>query len=410
MSHLPAPCLVFKITLIEMTYKSAIIKRNIEAVLMYPFVLLGKIMSRFFFRLTKQHEVFIFCPSADIGGAILINIDLCKCIADKSPLVIFSKIPKNNSFLHLFKENGISTIDLHRYVDYKCYHFVNFFYRGVIASHINKVKDPIVLGGESLFFYKVLPHIKKDATRIDICHLDTWFNYTQAFIKDVDKRIFSTAKLKRDAEELYRQNNLPAEYYSRLYFVDSKVDIPPRSENNNSILQVVFIGRGAPQKRVHLIAAIAKKLHEMKSKIHFSFAGDVSEVINSIEYPYCTFYGNVTDRQKMKEISSSSDVLLLTSAYEGLPLAVMEMMAHGKVVVSTAINAIPDYIVNGENGFLIEDYQDENKIIDEAVSILNNLADNRTVLKAVGEKSRLYAENHFSEKAFCEGYRKIIFS
>ena len=88
----------------------------------------------------------------------------------------------------------------------------------------------------------------------------------------------------------------------------------------------------------------------------------------------------------------------------------MEMMAHGKVVVSTAINAIPDYIVNGENGFLIEDYQDENKIIDEAVSILNNLADNRTVLKAVGEKSRLYAENHFSEKAFCEGYRKIIFS
>jgi glycosyltransferase involved in cell wall biosynthesis len=87
----------------------------------------------------------------------------------------------------------------------------------------------------------------------------------------------------------------------------------------------------------------------------------------------------------------------------------MEMMAHGKVVVSTAINAIPDYIVNGENGFLIDDYKDENKIIDDAVSILNNLADNRTILEAVGEKSRLYAENHFSEKAFCEGYRKIIF-
>jgi glycosyltransferase involved in cell wall biosynthesis len=112
----------------------------------------------------------------------------------------------------------------------------------------------------------------------------------------------------------------------------------------------------------------------------------------------------------MKEISSNSDVLLLTSAYEGLPLAVMEMMAHGKVVVSTAINAIPDYIVDGENGFLIENYDDENKIIDEAVGILNNLAANRTLLETVGEKSRLYAENHFSEKAFCEGYRKIIFS
>ena len=67
----------------------------------------------------------------------------------------------------------------------------------------------MVIGGESLFFYKVLPHIKKSATRADICHLNTWFNYSQAFIKDMDARIFSTPQLKRDAEELYQKNNLP---------------------------------------------------------------------------------------------------------------------------------------------------------------------------------------------------------
>lgn len=392
-----------------MTYRTAILKRNLEMVLLYPFVLMGKVMSPFF-KLKKEHKIFIFSPSADIGGSIQVNIDLCSCFADQSPLVIFSKKPKNNEFLPFFNIEGVTTIDLHRYVDHKLYHFINFFYRGVISSWINKVENPIVLGGESLFFYKVLPHIKKNAKRIDICHLNTWFNYTQAFIKDLDARVFSTAKIKRDAEELYKRNNLPETYFSRLHFINNKVNIPAHFESLNQILQVVFIGRGAPQKRVHLIKTIAKKMNDMKSKIHFSFVGDVEKIINLADYPYCTFYGNIKDRDKMKEVYKNSDVLLLTSAYEGLPIAVMEMMAYGKVVVSTAVDGIPDYIINEENGFLIENNSDESKIIDEGISILQNLVNNKTLLEKVGEKSRIYAEKHFSGEAFCESYSRILFS
>jgi glycosyltransferase involved in cell wall biosynthesis len=389
------------------TYKTAIIKRNIEAVFIYPFVLLGKIMSPFF-SLKTHHEVFIFSPSADIGGSVKVNYDLCACLADKSPLVIFSKKPKNNGYLEQFNIHGVRTIDLHKYLDYKWYHFVNLFYRGVISSWINKVENPIAIGGESLFFYKILPHIKKNAKRADICHLNTWFNYTQQFIKDIDVRIFSTAKLKRDAEALYKKNNLPAPLYSRLYFIDNKVNIPERFQNINSTLSVVFIGRGAPQKRVHIITAIAKKFYEVKTNIHFSFVGDVEKIINPADYPYATFYGNIKDRNKMEEIYKSADVLLLTSAYEGLPIAVMEMMAHGKVVVSTAVDGIPDYITNAENGFLLENNIDENKIIEEGIFLLQNLANDKTLLQEVGEKSRVYAEQHFSGKTFCEKYRSVL--
>ena len=338
-----------------------------------------------------------------------VNIDLCRCFADQSPLVIFSKKPKNNEFLPFFNIEGVSTIDLHHFVDHKWYHFVNFFYRGVISSWINKVENPIVLGGESLFFYKVLPHIKKDAQRIDICHLNTWFNYTQAFIKDLDARIFSTPKLKRDAEELYKRNHLPEAFFSKLHFIDNKINIPPSSPTRNQTLQVVFIGRGAPQKRVPIIAAIAKRMNEMKAGIHFSFVGDVEKVIDPGAYPFCTFYGNIKDRNKMQEVYNKSDVLLLTSAYEGLPIAVMEMMAYGKVVVSTAVDGIPDYITNGENGFLLENNPDENKIIEEGILVLNHLARDKKLLEEVGQESRLYAEKHFSGEAFCKNYAKVLF-
>ncbi len=391
-----------------MTYRTAIVKRNFEAVLMYPFVLLGKIMSPLF-PLKTHHEVFIFSPSADIGGSIQVNADLCSCFAGKSPLVIFSKKPKNNEFLYLFNIEGVQTIDLHRYVDHKLYHFLNFFFRGVISSWINKVENPVIIGGESLFFYKVLPHIKRKATRADICHLDTWFNYSQAFIKDIDVRIFSTAKLKRDATELYEKNSLPSEYYSRLHFIDNKVNIPGHFQNINETLSVVFIGRGAPQKRIHLIAAIAKKMYGMKMNAHFSFVGDVEKIFNTSEYSFCTFYGNINDKNQMEEIYKNADVLLLTSAYEGLPIAVMEMMAYGKVVVSTDVGGIADYINNGENGFLLENNSDENKIIEEGLSVLNRLTSNRILLEEVGEKSRIYAEEHFSGKIFCVNYSKVLF-
>jgi L-malate glycosyltransferase len=389
------------------TYRTAVVKRNIEAVLVYPFVLFGKIMSPFF-SVKTHHKVFIFCPSADIGGSIHVNADLCSCFAGKSPLVIFSKVPKNNEFLDLFNIEGVRTIDLHRYVDHKLYHFVNFFFRGVISSWINKVENPVVIGGESLFFYKVLPYIKTKAIRAEICHLNTWFNYSQAFIKDIDARIFSTLKLKRDAEALYKKNNLPAAYYSRLHFIDNKVTIPKLFQKADQPLTVVFIGRGAPQKRVHIVAAIAEKMHEMKTDIHFSFVGDVNKIINPDDYPYCTFYGNI-NRNEMEEIYKNSDVLLLTSAFEGLPIAIMEMMAYGKIVVSTAVDGIPDYITHGENGFLLENNPDENKIIEEGTSVLNDLANNKILFEEVGKRSRLYAEQHFSGEAFCERYRHVLF-
>jgi L-malate glycosyltransferase len=389
------------------TYRTAILKRNIELLLMYPFVLAGKLLSPFF-RLKKKHQMFIFSPSADIGGSIQVNIDLCHCFRDYDPLVIFSKKPKNNQFLSLFNIEGVTTIDLHRYVDHKGYHFINFFYRGVIASWINKTDNPVVIGGESLYFYKVLPHIKKEAQRIDICHLNTWFNYSQAFIKDLDARVFSTAKLKRDAEALYAKNHLPQAWYSRLHFIDNKVPISDFSAKWNEPMQVVFIGRGAPQKRVHLIAAIAKRMHEMQAPVHFSFVGDVENIINYANYPFCTFYGNIKERSKMEEIYRHFDVLLLTSAYEGLPIAVMEMMAHGKVVVSTAVDGIPDYITNDVNGFLIENFHDENRIIDAAVALLTQLAGNKDQLARVGAGSREYAAAHFSGTTFCESYRKVI--
>ncbi|HRO45092.1 glycosyltransferase family 4 protein [Agriterribacter sp.] len=389
-----------------MTYKQAKTKFFLEKLATLPFVWLGQFFGGLL-PLKENTGIFLFFSSADIGGAPRVNIDIARCIKNRKPIIIFSKKPKNNLFIEEFRGLNAIIIDLSPYIDNKLFHFVNFFFRGVIAAWINKNKSPVVFGGECLFFYKILQHVKKETKRVELCHLPTWIGYTIGHIDRIDMRIFSVLSLKKEVEAQYQENHLPGRYYDRLYFIDNAIDIPPYSERYNQRIEVVFIGRGAPQKRVHLAAAIAEKLHRQNANVHFTFVGDVEEVVFPDKYPYCTFRGNIKDQQEMEAIYATSDVLLLTSAYEGLPVVVMKMMAYGKVVISTAVNGIPDYILHENNGLLIH-RTDEAGIVEEGVQLIQQLIGNKKKLTLLGKRSYEIAKEKFSRTTFCRFYSNAL--
>ena len=389
-----------------MTYQQVRTKRSIEEILMFPFVLAGRIAGRLF-PLKTRHRVFLFFPNGDIGGSPQVNIDLTHCIAGSKPLIIFSKKPNNNQFRDKYNIAGVRVIDLHRYIDNKWLHFINFFFRGVIASWVSKEPTATVFGGECIFFYKVVPHLPRRVHCVELSHLATWLPYSIAFADRINLRVFSTEKLKQSVEAQYRENNLPEAYFSRLVFIDNAIDIPPYTENQHATLQVYFIGRGAAQKRVHLVAAVAEQLHTLALPVLVNFVGDVEKVINPAQYPYCRFYGNISDQQKMMQVYRDADVLLLTSSFEGLPIVVMQMMAHGKTVVSTAVNGIPDYIFHEENGLLIY-ATDEKEIVAEAVSHIIRLLKDKELQRSLGKRSREIAMQKFSREVFCREYGRML--
>jgi glycosyltransferase involved in cell wall biosynthesis len=389
-----------------MTYHAAIKKLSLERMGMAPFVWMGK-LAGLLFPLKTKHNVFLFFPNTDIGGAPKVNADITELLKNDHPIIIFSKKGQNNLYRERYEKTGVKIIDLHPYIDNKLFHFINFFFRGLLAAWINQQDNPVVFGGESIFFYKVIPHIRKDIRCVELTHVDVWMPYTIGFIDRIDARVFSTKKGMENVKQQYIQNQLPEHYSERLFFIDNAVDIPEAINTVNEKMEVFFIGRGSAQKRIHLVAAIAKAIHQKGLPVHFNFVGDVDKMIDPLLYPFCSFYGTITDETTMNEIYRKADVLLLTSSFEGLPVVIMQMMAYGKLVISTAVSGIPDYIFHQQNGLLLYAKEEEG-IIAEGIQQIEWLLNEPTKRAALGIQARNDAISQFSRQSFERNYRRIL--
>jgi glycosyltransferase involved in cell wall biosynthesis len=143
--------------------------------------------------------------------------------------------------------------------------------------------------------------------------------------------------------------------------------------------------------------------------VHFTFVGDVETQLSDYVKENSTCYWNISDPAKLNEVYLASHMLVLTSAYEGLPIVVMDMMVRGRVVLSTAVDGIPDYIHHQENGLLIYEVLNETILCEEAVALIESVLANPEQLQVLGKEARKQALQQFSKEAFEKAYWKILF-
>ena len=104
----------------------------------------------------------------------------------------------------------------------------------------------------------------------------------------------------------------------------------------------------------------------------------------------------------ISELLGASDVVLLTSVSEGIPLTLIEGMAASLPVVATDVGGVREIVVPGETGVLAAACDDSSL----AAAILL-LASDQSLRKELGKSGRRRAEELFSEQRMHAEYEKL---
>jgi glycosyltransferase involved in cell wall biosynthesis len=122
--------------------------------------------------------------------------------------------------------------------------------------------------------------------------------------------------------------------------------------------RVVFVGRLQSQKRADLAIRALAIVRRTRPEATLDVVGDGplrSELEGLVEREGLRESVRLLGkRQDLPELLAGSACMLLTSDYEGCPLSVLEAMAAGVPVVATAVGGVPELLVDGETGILVE--------------------------------------------------------
>ena len=107
-------------------------------------------------------------------------------------------------------------------------------------------------------------------------------------------------------------------------------------------------------------------------------------------------------RSDVADLLAASDAFLMSSISEGIPLTIIEAMAAGLPVVSTAVGGIPEMIDHGKSGFLAEP-KDHSAL----ARALSRLQQQPALCRAVADAGRDVANRQFSQCGMLNGYGRI---
>jgi len=91
-------------------------------------------------------------------------------------------------------------------------------------------------------------------------------------------------------------------------------------------------------------------------------------------------------------------------------MVIMEAMAHGCLILSTAVGDIPYHVKQNENGFLFSNTENETSIINDAVEKVLWLKNNRGEFQRISANNTNYATHNFGIDKFNKDYKDLISS
>ncbi len=221
-------------------------------------------------------------------------------------------------------------------------------------------------------------------------------------------------------------------------FDEKKIEVVPlgvnsKLETRNSKLgdYILYAGRLAEEKGVKMLLDVAKALPEIKFRIAGTgpLRQSVELRIKDEELSNIEMLGFLEKGELQKVIAQARLILVPSLWYEVSPLAVLEAMAQGKVVLASKVGALANLIAEGKTGFLvganyesisnlrisnsqIRKFEGHSQFVPLWVDKIKKLWHDTKLLEEVGSNAKAYIkqvhdpQNHYEK--IMEIYRRVI--
>lgn len=171
-------------------------------------------------------------------------------------------------------------------------------------------------------------------------------------------------------------------------------------------LTVGLVGRLAPEKGVDTFLRAVARVKDAFPEARFVVAGEGDDrlALQTLlaELGLENRAALVGAQADMPAFYRSVDLLVSASRQEGLPMALLEGMAAALPVVATRVGAVPEVVVHGETGLLVQPGAPE-QLADSMIRLLNS----PSLRRQFGEASRRRIQEHFSAERMTSDYLQV---
>ena len=325
---------------------------------------------------SKYFEVFNFIPSYKVGSGFYKSYIFFKSIFK----LIFILI--SNRRIKIIHIHGASNGSFYR--KFIIFLICRHIFRKKIVYHIH--------GGGFGNFYKKSGSFTKRLIRILLNNSDCIITLSQSWYK-------------------YFHENFNIK---KLVVLPNIIDYPHKLQRSTSpdSLTFLFFGLICETKGIFdLLTVIENNKEDYRSRMKLLIGGDgdtqkLQALINDHQTGDIIEYLGWVDNEKKSAAFNKSDVFILPSYTEGLPISILEAMSYGKAIIATDVGGVSEIVRENENGILIEPGN-----LRQIELAINNMLDHKDLVKRFGEVSELHVQKYLPDevlKKLNEIYKSLL--
>lgn len=163
--------------------------------------------------------------------------------------------------------------------------------------------------------------------------------------------------------------------HERISAVPNGVHVEGPVNRPNRSAVIGWVGRLSPEKGTAQFADVIAAVGSKNSRANFLIVGDGPERMTLEATVHQARLSErvrfVGEQRDIGPFLRDMDVLVMPSKVEGLPFALIEAMGTGMPAVANAVGGVPEVIVDGQNGFLL-DSQDTGGFVDAVLRLVED--------------------------------------